>query len=189
MGLTSSPRIFTKIMKPVFAHLHSEWGHCCFGYIDDSIYLEDTKQLAETATLHATHLLTRLGFVPHPTKSMFEPTQTLEFLGFLLNSLTMQVKLPPRKTERLIHECQRVLSTTSLSIRDLASLIGSLVSTFPGVQFGPLHYHTLGHDKNIALLRSNYNFEANVVLSPASKLDLNWWVRSLPTSFREIDHG
>ena len=176
-------------MKPVFAHLHSEWGHCCFGYIDDSIYLEDTKQLAEVATLHATHLLTRLGFVPHPTKSVFEPTQNLEFLGFLLNSLTMQVKLPPRKTERLIHYCQRVLSTTFLSIRDLASLIGSLVSTFPGVQFGPLHYRTLEHDKNLALLRSNYNFEANVELSPASKLDLNWWVRSLPTSFRDIDHG
>ena len=28
MGLSSSPRIFTKIMKPVFAHLRSEWGHC-----------------------------------------------------------------------------------------------------------------------------------------------------------------
>ena len=49
MGLSSSPRIFTKIMKPVFAHLRGEWGHCCFGYIDDSIYLEDTQQLAETS--------------------------------------------------------------------------------------------------------------------------------------------
>ena len=26
------------------------------------------------------------------------------------------------------------------------------------------------------------------MLSPGSKLDLNWWVHSLPTSFREIDH-
>ena len=189
-GSTSSPRIFTKVMKPVFAHSHSEWSHCCFGYIDDSTYLEDTKQLAETAILHAMHLLTRLArFFAHPTKSVFEPTQTFEFLGFLFYSLTMQVKLSPRKTERLIHECQRVLSTTSLSIQDLASLIGSLVSTFPGVQFGPLHYRTSEHDKNLTLLCSNYNFEANVVLSPASKLDLNWWIRSLPTFFREIDHG
>ena len=41
MGVTSSPRIFTKIMKPIFAYLRSQWGHSCFGYIDDSIYIED----------------------------------------------------------------------------------------------------------------------------------------------------
>ena len=40
MGLTSSPRIFTKILKPVFATLRSRYGHCCLGYIDDSIYLK-----------------------------------------------------------------------------------------------------------------------------------------------------
>ena len=77
---------------------------------------------------------------------------------------------------------------TSLTIRELASLISSLVATFPGVQFGPLHYRTLEHDKNHALRQASYNFDAKVVLSPGSKLDLNWWVHSLPTSFREIDH-
>ena len=41
-------------MKPVLAHLRSEWGHCCLGYIDDSIYLEDTKHSAAATTLHAT---------------------------------------------------------------------------------------------------------------------------------------
>ena len=160
MGLPSSPRIFTKIMKPVFAHLRSEWGHCCLGYTDDSIYLEDTKHSAAAATLHATQLLTRLGFVPHPTKSEFGPTQSLEFLGFILNSISMQVTLTPKKITHIVNECQHVLSKTSLTIRELASLIGSLVATFPGVQFGPLHYRTLEHDKNHALRRASYNFDA-----------------------------
>ena len=101
----------------------------------------------------------------------------------------MQVKLTPKKIERLINACQRALAPQTLSIRDLASLIGSLVATFPGVQFGPLHYRTLEHDKNLALQQSNYHFEAKVVLSTGSRLDLNWWVRSLPTSFKTIDHG
>jgi hypothetical protein len=56
------------------------------GYIDDSIYLEDTVKLSEEATLDATQLITRLGFVVHPSKSVFELTQILEFLGFLPNS-------------------------------------------------------------------------------------------------------
>ena len=38
-----------------------------------------------------------------------------------------------------------------MTIREVALLIGTLVSTFPGVQFGPLHYRTLERDKNLAL--------------------------------------
>ena len=34
-GLTSAPRLFTKILKPVFAALHKE-GHDIMGYLDDS---------------------------------------------------------------------------------------------------------------------------------------------------------
>ena len=37
-----------------------------------------------------------------------------------------------------------------MTIREVTSLIGTLVSTFPGVQFGPLH-RTLERDKNLAL--------------------------------------
>ena len=39
MGLTSSPRIFTTVLKPVFSYLRSQFGHICLGYIDDSFYL------------------------------------------------------------------------------------------------------------------------------------------------------
>ena len=39
MGLTSSPRIFTTVLKPVFSYLRSQSGHICLGYIDDSFYL------------------------------------------------------------------------------------------------------------------------------------------------------
>lgn len=35
-GLSSAPRVFTKIMKPVFSYLRS-MGICCFYYIDDSL--------------------------------------------------------------------------------------------------------------------------------------------------------
>ena len=72
-------------MKPIFAYLRSQWGHSCFGYIDDSINIEETAKLVDQAIFHATQLFTSLGFVPHPEKSVFEPTQILEFLGFLLS--------------------------------------------------------------------------------------------------------
>ena len=41
-------------------------------------------------------LFVRLGFVPHPSKSVFQPTQVLEFMWFFLNSITITVLLRPR---------------------------------------------------------------------------------------------
>ena len=50
MGLSSSPRIFTKILKPFFSALSSQFGHTCLGDIDDSFYLEDSYLECEEAS-------------------------------------------------------------------------------------------------------------------------------------------
>jgi len=78
-------------MKPVFAYLRSPFGHTCLGYIDDSFYLEDSYMECELATLRAVQLIIILGFKVHPEKSVIIPTQTLEFLGFVLDSIRMIV--------------------------------------------------------------------------------------------------
>jgi len=62
MGLSSSPRVFSKVMKPVFAYLRSQFGHTCLGYIDDSFYLEDSYMECELATLRAVQLIISLDF-------------------------------------------------------------------------------------------------------------------------------
>jgi hypothetical protein len=133
MGLTSSPRIFTEVVKPFFATLRATFGVSCLGYIDDSLYSETSYALCQEATLNATKLLIKLGFVPHPSKSIFEPSQIIEFLGFLLNFINMTVSLTPKKCEKILAKCQHFLSCESVSIRDVSSLIGTLVATFPGV--------------------------------------------------------
>ena len=40
-GLSSTPRIFTKLLKPVYSTLHNK-GHISTGYIDDSYLQGDT---------------------------------------------------------------------------------------------------------------------------------------------------
>lgn len=41
-GLSSGPRIFTKILKPPFAHLRTQ-GHTVLGYLDDTLVIEKSK--------------------------------------------------------------------------------------------------------------------------------------------------
>jgi hypothetical protein len=190
MGLTSSPRIFTKILKPVFATLRSKFGHSCLGYIDDSLNLEDSYTEAERATLHAVELLISLGFMIHPEKSIVTPTQIIEFLGFVLNSILMIVKLTDRKAAKILNLCLLFChKDKAFTIREVASLIGSLISSCPGVEYGRLHYRSIERDKINALKSNNGNFEAKMFLSGDSLEELHWWIGNVQLAYRNIQHG
>ena len=88
-----------------------------------------------------------LGFIIHPEKSMFEPKQEIEFLGFLLNSISMTIRLPTAKAAYVKKACVNLLDKGKITVRELAHVIGLLVSSLPGVQFGELHYRKLEINK------------------------------------------
>lgn len=85
------PRNSQKLLKPVYASLR-QLGCTIVPYLDDS-YLQGDDKLECSHMVKATVMqLQDLG------KSQYEPSQQLEFLGFLLNSQTMTVRLTPQKS-------------------------------------------------------------------------------------------
>ena len=190
MGLSSSPRIFTKVMKPVFATLRAKYGHMCLGYIDDSFYTAQTFVDCLQATLHAVKLISKLGFYVHPDKSVLIPTQSLEFLGFVLCSINMTVTLTAKKKQKIHSMCLRFLKpNASFTIRQVAALIGSLVFSFPGVEFGPLYYRSIEHDKDTHLRRHQGQFDAEMSLSQDSRQDIQWWFDNITLASKRILHS
>ena len=107
-GLASAPRLFTKVLKPIYAHLRSQ-GHFCMGHIDYSFLMGYNYTSCEENILEMVNTFLKLRFVIHPTKSVLMPTQEIEFLGFLLNSTTMTVRLPPRKATNVRQDCENLL--------------------------------------------------------------------------------
>ena len=75
-GYIDAMRIFNKLLKPVFASLH-ELGYDSSVYVDDSLSLAQTFQECFDNVLATISLLQELGFVIHPTKSIFVPTQKI----------------------------------------------------------------------------------------------------------------
>ena len=80
-GLTSAPRIFTKLLKPVMAHLRT-LGIVILCYIDDCIIMADNPSDLKVHTDYAVRLFDDLGLTVHPKKSVFSPSQEIKFLGF-----------------------------------------------------------------------------------------------------------
>ena len=134
------------------------------GYIDDSYLQGDTRHECQTNITDTYCLFRELGFIIHSVKSVLRPVQTLLFLGFVLNSVSMTVFLPTGKVFRIRERCSRLVCSATMSIQELAKVIGLLVSCFPCVLYGPLFYRHLEHDKTMAVrqiermtIRQNYS--------------------------------
>ena len=147
-------RIFTKILKPVFGHLRQE-GHLSVIFVDDSYLQGDTKQECMNNIKATVDLLLKLGFIVHEKKSVLKPTQKIEFLGFIVDSNSMSIEINREKTEHILLKIRKFIQNPSPTIRKLASAVGSVISIFPAIPLGKLHYRALKKEK-ISLLKEKF---------------------------------
>ena len=134
-------------------------------------------------------LLYTLGFVVDPGKSVFIPTQMLVFLGFILDLVSMLVYLTPEKALKLNQAATDLFYDENPTIREVAKVLGLIVSSFPGVACGPLHYRYLEQDKTTALKTNKWNFDAKMCLSSQSREELKWWIDSIESASNPITRG
>ena len=107
-------------------------------------------------------MLDKLGLVIHPEKSVFIPQQRIVFLGFVIDSVKITVTLTEDKILKILQLLNfATCHASSFWIRDIARVIGYLVSSLPAVQYGALYYRYLEMDKVQALNLSKGNFVFN----------------------------
>ena len=136
-------------------------------------------------------LFEKLGFVVHPEKSVFKPTQSITYLGFVLLSKTMTVTLTPERKEKILKTASCFCEKDSSTVRELAQFIGMVVAGFQGVKYGPLWYRGMEKDKTDALKQNNGNFDSVVRFSDEARTEMVWWKDIIRLSYNDIDssHG
>ena len=174
-GYGPAMRIFTKISKIPFS-IPREKGFLSVVYVDDSYFEGDDYEDCFSNVLNTVEILRSLGFTIHPEKSKFIPTQSITFLGFILNSVQMTITVTLGKKEKILNLCHEILKEDVVTIRFLSKLIGNLVAAFPAVTLDPFYYRALEMDKAKALRLSNGNYDASVRLSNKAKKELSWWI-------------
>ena len=187
-GVSCGPRKFTKLLKPALTSLR-KLGINIVAYIDDLIIIDDSYQKCVKATQICVSLFDSLGFVIHPEKSNFTPATVIEYLGFSIDAINQTIQLTDSKKNKTKDLCQQVLFAKMLSIRQVAKLLGTLTSAFPGVKFGPLHYRSLERCKIAALKKAKGNFDANMLLSQLAAQDIQWWINNIESSMNVLSLG
>ena len=141
-GLASAPRVFTKLLRPIFATFRQNRIRCCF-YIDDSLMMNQDKLKCKNESLLITHEMDNLGFTINETKSVLIPTQRLEFFGVIIDTVLFKVFLTEAKFNKILSLCAQIISSKTNTTRKLSSFIGLCVHAFNAITLAPLHYRSL----------------------------------------------
>ena len=184
-GLACAPRVFTKVMKPLIATLR-QMGHESCDYIDDSLLLGSTAEECKSNVAARLALTQELGFIVNSQKSVLEPTQCIAFLGFILNSVKMTIEIPVPKVANIELAILNIVKARNPKIREVAHVIGLLVSCELAVPYGALFRRAVELEKTLALAENSNNFEARMFLSERAKAGLNWWHANLRHSSAPI---
>lgn len=103
-------------MKPVYSALRCKgWENV--GYIDDTYLQGSSFHECQTSIVNTISLFKELGFDMNEEKSELIPKQIVSFLGFLLNSREMTIKLTESKALKIREKSKKILETHTPSIR------------------------------------------------------------------------
>ena len=172
-GLTSSPRIFTKIMKVVLTYFRSNTIKIA-AWLDDLLLSASSSSLASSQASFVLETLEQLGFVPNMAKSQLVPVQRILHVGLLWDSVSFTVSVPSDKLVDLQDKCRKAMSMP-VTVRFLSSILGSLEFFRWGFPYAAIHYRALQRAV-IYFLAKGLSYNTFVSVPRTARVDLVWWV-------------
>ena len=128
-----------------------------------------------------------MEFKIHELKLILKPNQELEFLGSAINTKNKTISINKDQPEHTILKTKNLSSDSSPSIRKLPSVIGPLISLFPAIPFGKLHYQNLEKEKTKFFKKSTSNYEAKACMSTFVTDELKWWLHAILNAMNNIN--
>ena len=181
-GTAEAPQLCTKVLRPVIRILKS-LGIRCLMYIDDLLCLDqDPLRLARAMALAMDLLQGQLGLQIKVEKGQWTPSQEFTCLGLIWNSITMQVRVPPRRIKNIQRSAVRLFNATkqgrTVATRDLARFVGQVVSCCRAIKPAKRRLLYLQHNLSKAVRTSGWR--GHLHLSNDALRALTWWMGNEP---------
>lgn len=181
-GSSSSPLVFTKVVRPAIQHLRS-LGIRIVAYMDDILIIGRTKEETELHTRQALELLLKLGWKIRLDKSELEPSQNREFLGMLLDTTgeLPVLRVPYKKKRKIRREVKRLIMAAvqgPIPRRRIAQVAGLCNSIARAV--APTKALTRGLLRAVGNRSKNRKAWDEKIWLPRQAIDdLAWWLEFL----------
>ena len=174
-GLSTSPRVFTRIVKSIPEFLRPK-GFTIYVYLDDFLVVSPSRSALISDVAVIRHLLTRLGFLINVKKSNFIPSQTVQFLGAAIDLAAGRVFPTSARISDLLTCASRFQdrkwADAQLFLR-LLGLMASLVDVLPWcrLHMRPIQLHLAAYYRPWV-----HPLNHKVPVSPSLLNSLQWWL-------------
>ena len=172
-GLSTAPQVFTRVMAPVSAILHS-WGIRMRRYLDDWLVQSSSRESLLHDLQIVMDLCRELGIVINPTKSHLVPSQVVEYLGVVIDSRSFRASPSSERVAKLQSTATEFLSCAPPPASTWLLLIGILSSLSHLVPGGRLRVRSL--QLCLHRLWDRGDPSVRVPWSQDCLNDLQWWL-------------
>ncbi len=169
-GLRSAPLIFTAVADALQWIMAKRGVYPVFHYLDDFITLGQSSSPQCQCNLEGIIQVCRDTGTPLEEDKCQGPAQAITFLGIELDTLSMEIRLPQEKLDRLRKLLAEWGGRKAGKKRDLLSLIGYLQHASKAVRQGRSFLRRL-----ITLSTVVKNLDSFVRLNVSARSDILWW--------------
>lgn len=136
-GLSTAPRVFTKMLAPIVGLIHQE-GIRFFPYLDDCLLVAPSSHALQSQVSKAVSILQQAGFLVNWKKSLPVPSQDLQFIGMRIRPDLGMVFLPEDRAFDLV-QCAKLFRQGSwLPIRLFLRLLGLMAACLTVIRLARL---------------------------------------------------
>jgi hypothetical protein len=178
MAFGLAPRVFTELMKVVVAWLRKR-GIRLVIYFDDLLFFSSTREGALSDLSVAISLPESFGFIINWAKSVAIPTQIIEYLGIVVNSIDMSFALSEKRVILVRNMRKKALEANTVSLRIVASILGNFHWAIPTIPFAQSHYRSMQRFYISESKKAQGNLSICCALPLAARVDLEWWLANL----------
>lgn len=108
-------------------------GHPVLAYLNDSAGYTPTQSKALTANHYFKSLMAELGLALAEQKCQ-PPAKQFTWLGFTIDTATMQIAVPQEKLQEIRQECDTWARRTKVKKQQLQSFLGKILHVAPCIR-------------------------------------------------------
>ena len=190
-GLATSPREFTKLLRPVVSLLRQQ-GVKLHVYLDDWLIRADTPEEAQLHSQTIIKVLQFLGWIINFEKSDLTPSQDFQFIGMQFNTRRFTVAPLPKMRIKVQSVLQHWMANLNITARDLHRLLGMLVFMASLVRQGRLRLRPVQWWAATAWCQRTGNWSDRIQVPQWVLSAVAWWsspavLQGLPLAARETE--
>ena len=170
LGLRDAAHLFTRIIRPIVGELRKR-GVRGIIYIDDKLTVASSFETCLKSEAEVVEVFSSCGWVFKASKRSGDPSQSVKFLGLIVDSRDLTFSIPEDKLVRIVESCGELLRAKWVKVRKIAAVVGLIQSVRRAT--GPI-VSVLTRSLNHAV-QGAARWESWVRMDELARFELQWW--------------